>query len=172
MASGKELRRRITSVKNTQQITKAMKMVSAAKLRRAQDAIVQARPYANAIRQATRLVTVNPMVCESHPLLARREALEEHLWRGGRLSLGVIPTGATSNEIRGLDPREVFMGLMEAFSKNFRDRPELVARTLRESLYTPACGLGLHSPEDTEAVLEKLLAFKSLAGELLARGRA
>ena len=41
----KEVRERITSVKNTQQITKAMKMVSAAKLKRAQDAIVQMRPY-------------------------------------------------------------------------------------------------------------------------------
>ena len=41
----KEVRERITSVKNTQQITKAMKMVSAAKLRRAQDSIVQMRPY-------------------------------------------------------------------------------------------------------------------------------
>src|SRR3989338_285317 len=73
MASGKEPRRRITSVRNTQQITKAMKMVSAAKLRRSQDAIIQARPYANAIRQATRLVTVNPTVRESHPLLEKRE---------------------------------------------------------------------------------------------------
>ena len=42
----KEVRERIASVKNTQQITKAMKMVSAAKLRRAQEAILQMRPYA------------------------------------------------------------------------------------------------------------------------------
>ncbi len=48
MAGGlKEVRERIKSVGNTQQITKAMKMVSAAKLRRAQNAIVQMRPYAN-----------------------------------------------------------------------------------------------------------------------------
>lgn len=46
MASTKDLRKRIVSVKNTQQITKAMKMVSAAKLKRAQDAIVGLRPYA------------------------------------------------------------------------------------------------------------------------------
>lgn len=46
MASLKEVRNRITSVKSTQQITKAMKMVAAAKLRRAQDKIVQMRPYA------------------------------------------------------------------------------------------------------------------------------
>ena len=41
-----DIRRRIRSVKNTQQITKAMKMVSAAKLRRAQERVMSARPYA------------------------------------------------------------------------------------------------------------------------------
>ena len=46
-----DLRRRIRSVKNTEQITKAMKMVSAAKLRRAQDRVVAARPYANLMRE-------------------------------------------------------------------------------------------------------------------------
>ncbi len=46
----KEVRNRIKSVQSTQQITKAMKMVSAAKLRRAQDAIIQMRPYANKLQ--------------------------------------------------------------------------------------------------------------------------
>src|SRR5580692_3487785 len=46
-----DFRRRIRSVKNTQQITKAMKMVSAAKLRRAQDRVVAARPYAAQMRE-------------------------------------------------------------------------------------------------------------------------
>ena len=47
----KEVRNRIKSVQSTQQITKAMKMVSAAKLRRAQDAIIQMRPYANKLQE-------------------------------------------------------------------------------------------------------------------------
>ena len=47
----KEVRNRIKSVESTQQITKAMKMVSAAKLRRAQDAIIQMRPYANKLQE-------------------------------------------------------------------------------------------------------------------------
>jgi F-type H+-transporting ATPase subunit gamma len=51
MPSLKEVRNRITSVSSTQQITSAMKMVSAAKLRRAQDAITQMRPYANKMRE-------------------------------------------------------------------------------------------------------------------------
>lgn len=51
MANLKEVRVRIQSVSSTQQITKAMKMVSAAKLRRAQDAVVQLRPYAAKLRE-------------------------------------------------------------------------------------------------------------------------
>ena len=47
----KEVRNRIKSVQSTQQITKAMKMVSAAKLRRAQDAIIQMRPYAKKMQE-------------------------------------------------------------------------------------------------------------------------
>ena len=51
MANLKEIRSRITSVASTMQITSAMKMVSAAKLKRAQDAITQMRPYANKLTQ-------------------------------------------------------------------------------------------------------------------------
>ena len=47
----KEVRNRIKSTQGTQQITKAMKMVSAAKLRRAQDAITQMRPYAQKLQE-------------------------------------------------------------------------------------------------------------------------
>jgi F-type H+-transporting ATPase subunit gamma len=45
MATLKAIRRRISSVKSTQQITRAMKLVSAARLRRAQEALLNARPY-------------------------------------------------------------------------------------------------------------------------------
>src|SRR5579885_3558232 len=70
-----DLRRRIRSVKNTQQITKAMKMISAAKLRRAQDRALAARPYATMLRQmlanVAEAASQNPDA-ESHPLLAVR----------------------------------------------------------------------------------------------------
>lgn len=56
MASARDLRRRITTVKNTQQTTRAMKLVSAAKLRRAQDAIFAHRPYAKQLSELTKLV--------------------------------------------------------------------------------------------------------------------
>lgn len=72
MASGKDLKRRITSVKSTQQITKAMKMVAAARLRRAQDAIVKARPFAASIKQVVRNMVSGDDIREKHPLLAHR----------------------------------------------------------------------------------------------------
>lgn len=70
-----DLRRRIRSVKNTQQITKAMKMVSAAKLRRAQDAVVAARPYANSLRDmlANVAAATDSADMNENALLARRE---------------------------------------------------------------------------------------------------
>ena len=59
MANLKEVRERIKSVKSTQQITKPMKMVSAAKLRRAQQAITQMRPYANKLNQMLKNILSN-----------------------------------------------------------------------------------------------------------------
>ena len=51
MANLKEVRNRISSVNNTMQITSAMKMVSAAKLKKAQDAVTQMRPYAEKLQE-------------------------------------------------------------------------------------------------------------------------
>src|SRR5882672_7696303 len=51
MATLREIRRRIAGVKSTQKITKAMKMVAAAKLRRAQDSVIAARPYARKMKK-------------------------------------------------------------------------------------------------------------------------
>ena len=71
MPSLKAIRTRIASVKSTQKITRAMKLVAAARLRRAQDAIVGARPYANALQEAIAEVAVRAGA-ESHPLLDQR----------------------------------------------------------------------------------------------------
>ena len=67
-----DIRRRIRSVRNTQQITKAMKMVSAAKLRRAQEAMLRARPYAGQILKVVRSLMARSET-RLHPLLAERE---------------------------------------------------------------------------------------------------
>ena len=81
MASLKSIKKRIMSVKNTRQITKTMKMVSAAKLRRAQESVLAARPYAQKLIQVQQ-----SLICSSdsasHPLLENRA--------GGRLLLLVF----------------------------------------------------------------------------------
>ena len=72
MPSTIDLRRRIRSVKSTQQLTKAMKMVAAAKLRRSQERMFAARPYAAGLREV--LASISKRVDVSkHPLLAERE---------------------------------------------------------------------------------------------------
>ena len=72
MASLRDIRRKIVSIKKTQQITKAMKMVAAAKLRRAQERVIAARPYSRKMLSviaslASRVERIQ------HPLLAKRE---------------------------------------------------------------------------------------------------
>jgi F-type H+-transporting ATPase subunit gamma len=72
MPNLKDIRRRITSVEKTQQITRAMRMVAGAKLRRAQAAIESARPYAERMRTTLAEVARSQKDAE-HPLLAARE---------------------------------------------------------------------------------------------------
>lgn len=83
MASLKDIRRRIGSVKNTQQITKAMKMVSAAKLRRAQELISGARPFADKVEELSSRILSELLKSQSdktkliHPLLRQEPAVDE-----------------------------------------------------------------------------------------------
>ncbi|MBK6657083.1 MAG: F0F1 ATP synthase subunit gamma [Proteobacteria bacterium] len=72
MAAAKEIRTKIASVKNTQKITKAMEMVAASKMRRAQDRMVSARPYADKMRQVVaHIAHANSEY--KHPFLIQRE---------------------------------------------------------------------------------------------------
>lgn len=72
MPSLKAIRKRIGSVKNTQKITRAMKLVAAAKLRRAQDAIIAARPYARSLENVVAELA-DKAGRDAHPLLAERD---------------------------------------------------------------------------------------------------
>ena len=71
MPNTRDIRRRIKSIQSTRQLTKAMKMVSAAKLRRSQERMMAARPYARLMQQVLRSLAsrANP---DTHPLLAER----------------------------------------------------------------------------------------------------
>ncbi len=77
MANLKEIRARIESTKNTQQITKAMKLVSAAKLRKAQHNITNMRPYAVTLKQVISDIAATQKV--SHPLMTRKENVKNVL---------------------------------------------------------------------------------------------
>src|SRR5246127_3967343 len=72
MATLLDFRRRIRSVKNSQQITRAMKFVAAARLRRAQEAALAARPYAQELARPLRSV-MSRLQDVSNPLMAKRE---------------------------------------------------------------------------------------------------
>lgn len=73
MATLREIRRRITGVKSTQKITKAMKMVAAAKLRRAQDSIISARPYATKIKELIQNLSINNVNSDNPYINTNRE---------------------------------------------------------------------------------------------------
>ena len=84
MAGGKEVRTKIASVKNTQKITKAMEMVAASKMRKAQDRMLAARPYSEKIRNnKSHLPHANPEY--KHPYLVTREEVK-------RIGLIVVST--------------------------------------------------------------------------------
>lgn len=89
MASVKDLKKRIGTVKNTQQTTRAMKMVSAAKLRRAQDAIQSQRPYAKQLGELIKLMTSLLDVPLKSPLISREREFGED---AGRKVLLVVVT--------------------------------------------------------------------------------
>ncbi len=71
MASARDIKRRIRSVQNSKKITKAMEMVSAAKLRKSQERTVAARPYAQRLAEALREVAAHQGDDVTHPLLAK-----------------------------------------------------------------------------------------------------
>ena len=79
MPNLKDLKTRINSVKSTQKITSAMKMVAAAKLRRAQDAAEQGRPYANRMQQVIASLAEKSDKSSASPLLVGREKDNSHL---------------------------------------------------------------------------------------------
>jgi F-type H+-transporting ATPase subunit gamma len=77
MPSGKEIRTKIKSVENTRKITKAMEMVAASKMRKAQDRMRQARPYGEKIRRVAAHLA-HAMTEYRHPFLTKRDGIKRH----------------------------------------------------------------------------------------------
>jgi F-type H+-transporting ATPase subunit gamma len=162
MPTLKIIRKRITSIRNTQQITKAMKMVSAAKLRRAQEAALLARPYADKMNDI--LTNLSARVSRSaHPLLATREEK--------RIQLVLVTSdrglcgGYNANLVRAAEAfirthggKEILLALVGRKGADYyrRRRGETGERYLN-FLSTPA--------EELAAVIGEKLISRFVAGE-------
>ena len=116
MAVGKEIRNQIKSIKNTQKITRAMEMVAASKMRKAQDQMTATRPYAERMREVIgHLAAANPDY--RHPFLEPREPLKRvgiifvSTDRGlcGGLNINLFKTVLT--ELRRFDTQDIAVDL-------------------------------------------------------------
>jgi len=141
MPSLQQTRRRIGSVKNTQKITKAMKLVSASKLRRAQDRIVRARPYA--VKMEALLANlgrrVNP---DLHPLLAARPVRTVELIvvaadRGlcGSFNATIIRRAVEAMRAQQTQGRQVSLTLIGRKSRDFFRRRTVPVRQTVVNLF-------------------------------------
>jgi F-type H+-transporting ATPase subunit gamma len=132
MATLRDIRRRITSVKSTQQITRAMKLVAAAKLRRAQERILEARPYSYKMGEVLAdLALRTPR--ELHPLLAKREGGA----RGATREAGASEAGADRKMLVVISGDR---GLCGAFNSNIIRRSVEFLRAYQDD---PEIGLTL-----------------------------
>src|SRR5687767_945473 len=159
MASLLDMRRRIKSVKNTQQITKAMKMVAAAKLKRAQDRVTAARPFAK--KMSAVLGGLSAKVADefSHPLLNERgdekylvvlvsadkglagafnanviKAAQAFLKEHGAKSAEMIPVGRKGRDFfkrRDIVFRDEYIGLTGSGTANLSDALEIARRIIK-----------------------------------------
>ncbi|MGC2473725.1 MAG: FoF1 ATP synthase subunit gamma [Candidatus Sulfotelmatobacter sp.] len=124
-----DIRRRIRSVINTRQITKAMKMVSAAKLRRAQERALAARPYAQMLTNVLKSLVARAEIYDpetgvpKHPLLAQREEKNILLIvvTGDKGLAGAFNANITKAAIRFLDSKEGKNIDIEAVGRKGRD---------------------------------------------------
>jgi F-type H+-transporting ATPase subunit gamma len=163
MASLKVIRKRVSSVRNTQQITKAMKMVSAAKLRRAQEAAVSARPYAEKMTDLLKNLA-GRVASNAHPLLTVREEKRIQLVlltsdRGlcGGYNASLIRAAEAFRRERGLE-REVQLTLIGRKGADyFRRRRVEIADRYVNILATP--------PEALAAEIAEKLIQRFVSGE-------
>lgn len=119
MASGKDIRNKIKSVKNTQKITSAMETVATSKMRRAQDRMRQARPYAEKIRQVAAHLS-QAFVDYAHPFISRRESVRR---------VGMIVVTSDKGLCGGLNTNALRLAISRA--KEWQDQGiETVATTI------------------------------------------
>ncbi|HVO62367.1 MAG TPA: ATP synthase F1 subunit gamma [Terriglobales bacterium] len=179
MANLLDIRRRIRSVTNTRQITKAMKMVSAAKLRRAQDRALSARPYAQMLTNVLKSLVSRAEIYDPetgqprHPLLAQREERNVLLVvvTGDKGLAGAFNTNILKAAMRFLESKSGKNVEIEAIGRKGRDflrrrYPTAQPRTRQEG-EEPASESGITIIGEQIGVLNKI--EYSLAGALAER---
>lgn len=95
--------------------------------------------------------------CFSNP-----DSIERFVNDGGRFSLGVVPTTVSSFALHGLNAKDLIGHFLAAIPPQWDNRKDLFQRILKEALYTPACGLALHTAADAELILAMLKEFQTL----------
>ncbi|MCD9186366.1 MAG: ATP synthase F1 subunit gamma [Pyrinomonadaceae bacterium] len=159
MASLLDMRRRIKSVKNTQQITKAMKMVAAAKLKRAQDRVTAARPFAQKMSDILGSLSAKIGDEFSHPLLDERgderylivhvsadkglcggfntninKVAQNFIIENQSKEIEMIAVGRKGRDFfkrRGANITEEYVGLTNSGSANFADASEIAKNLIK-----------------------------------------
>jgi F-type H+-transporting ATPase subunit gamma len=143
MATLREVRRRIGSVRNIAQITRAMQMVAASRMKRAQDAIIAARPYSDELRDALGRVA-GAVGEEVDPLLARRPV--------HRIGLVVVTTDrGLVGSLNANATRHVLRYVTERAAREGAERVEIAAITVgrkgREALRRAGVPIAAHFPQ-------------------------
>ena len=168
MANLQDLRRRVRSVRNMQKITKAMKMVAAAKLRRAQDAVLKARPYAQLLEKALGRVAERAVAegGATHPLLAPRvpRVAEVVVITSDRGLAGGFNSNIIRRTQRFLTENGESFDQIELATIGRKARDFLKARKLEVRKDFPGVHQGLHY-EKAEAIAQEYVK-RYLAGEV------
>ncbi|MEK6693693.1 MAG: ATP synthase F1 subunit gamma [Nitrospirota bacterium] len=140
MPTLRDIKRRITSIKSTQQITKAMKMVAASKLRRAQERIFEARPYANKMFAVLSSLAMRAKG-EEHSLLAKRGGLKTEVLvitsdRGlcGALNANILKKASEFIKEKKKDNYEVSINVIGRKGRDFFRRRNIPLRKTRVGL--------------------------------------
>jgi F-type H+-transporting ATPase subunit gamma len=165
-----DIRRRIRSVINTRQITKAMKMVSAAKLRRAQEGALAARPYAQMLTNVLKSLVARAEVYDpetgepKHPLLARREEKNILLIvvSGDKGLAGAFNANITKAAARFLDSKSGKNIDIEAIGRKGRD---FLRRRFPEAKVQTRSLAELDESEDSEQEAAERVAPTQITGE-------
>ena len=165
-----DIRRRIRSVINTRQITKAMKMVSAAKLRRAQERALAARPYAQMLTNVLKSLVARAEVYDpetgepKHPLLARREEKNILLIivTGDKGLAGAFNANITKAAARFLDSKSGKNIDIEAIGRKGRD---FLRRRFPEAKVQTRSLAELDESEDSEQEAAERVAPTQITGE-------